>query len=131
MEEGRQFECVWTHRPIRSGDAFDLDHLIPVSVYPINEVWNLIPTHPSANRSKSDKIPSIDLLERAVRPLSQTYQLYTGSPDLRRALVDATRLRFSTELSQRDFEQDLAHRVIRFMDYIAEARSLGRVERFG
>jgi hypothetical protein len=40
MMEGRVFECPWTGHKLNSQN-YDLDHLLPLSAYPINELWNL------------------------------------------------------------------------------------------
>jgi len=44
LMHGRVFECSWTGKSLRRPTEYDLDHLLPVSVYPINELWNLTPT---------------------------------------------------------------------------------------
>lgn len=36
--EGYQFNCPWTHKPIKAGIKYDLDHLLPVAIYPLNEL---------------------------------------------------------------------------------------------
>lgn len=51
MMEGRTFECPWTGKPLRRSLDYDLDHLLPVSVYPINELWSLAPTDRSSVQS--------------------------------------------------------------------------------
>ncbi|MCB1170419.1 MAG: hypothetical protein KDK25_08805 [Leptospiraceae bacterium] len=40
---------------------FDLDHFIPWSYLLHDKLWNIHPCLPEANRSKSDKLPSLDL----------------------------------------------------------------------
>lgn len=58
MEEC-EFVCPWTERHITYGVPYDLDHLVPVSVYPINELWNLVPADPVFNsHKKRDRLPS-------------------------------------------------------------------------
>ena len=53
--------CVWTGEPIRS---YDVDHVIPFSVWKNNDLWNLLPSHPKTNSQKKDKIPSVSLIAR-------------------------------------------------------------------
>jgi len=57
--EGNVF-CVWTGKPITS---YDVDHLIPFSVWKNNDLWNLLPSEAKTNNNKRDKIPSIELIE--------------------------------------------------------------------
>lgn len=64
---------VWNHR-INVGDdirciysgakldrSFDLDHFIPWSYLLHDKLWNIHPCLPNANRSKSDRLPSLSL----------------------------------------------------------------------
>jgi hypothetical protein len=55
--------CVWTQRVLDKYEI-DIDHVIPFSAHFNNDLWNLLPSHPSVNRNKSDKIPSAGLLEK-------------------------------------------------------------------
>jgi hypothetical protein len=59
-KEGKVFS-VWTGKPIAS---YDVDHMIPFSVWKNNDLWNLLPSQASTNNQKRDKIPSVDLIER-------------------------------------------------------------------
>ncbi|MDA8092855.1 MAG: methyltransferase domain-containing protein [Betaproteobacteria bacterium] len=53
--------CIWTGQPL--GRQFDIDHVIPFSLWGNNDLWNLVPATKKANREKSDKLPAADLLE--------------------------------------------------------------------
>lgn len=53
--------CVWTGKPLNS---YDVDHLIPFSVWKNNDLWNLLPSQSNINNQKRDKIPSPELIER-------------------------------------------------------------------
>ncbi|MCX6187147.1 MAG: hypothetical protein NTU43_09175 [Bacteroidetes bacterium] len=59
-EEGKVF-CVWTGKAITS---YDVDHMIPFSVWKNNDLWNLLPSQSKTNNQKRDKIPSVDLIEK-------------------------------------------------------------------
>jgi len=59
-KEGKVF-CVWTGKAIAS---YDVDHLIPFSVWKNNDLWNLLPSQATTNHQKRDKIPSADLIEK-------------------------------------------------------------------
>ena len=58
--EGKVY-CVWTGKPIIS---YEVDHLIPFSVWKNNDLWNLLPSEAKTNNLKRDKIPSIELIEK-------------------------------------------------------------------
>ena len=80
LMEGHVFECPWTGRSLRRPIDYDLDHLLPVSVYPINELWNLAPADRQFNQHvKRDRLPSHDLLLTAAPRLELAYQHYSTS----------------------------------------------------
>ena len=39
--EGESFTCPWTDQRIVQETPFDIDHLLPLAVYPMNDLWNL------------------------------------------------------------------------------------------
>ncbi|MBE0661479.1 MAG: hypothetical protein IH597_03340 [Bacteroidales bacterium] len=53
--------CVWTGKRI---SVYDVDHMIPFSIWKNNDLWNLLPSEPKTNNQKRDKIPSPVLIER-------------------------------------------------------------------
>jgi hypothetical protein len=53
--------CVWTGKKI---NKFDVDHMVPFSVWKNNDLWNLLPSEPVTNNKKRNKIPSVELIER-------------------------------------------------------------------
>jgi hypothetical protein len=55
-------ECVWTGRTL--GRAFDVDHVLPFSLWHNNDLWNLLPSDPRVNRDKRDSLPTHNLLKR-------------------------------------------------------------------
>ena len=57
-----KLECVWTGTSLKSG--FDVDHVIPFDLWHNNDLWNLLPASKAANGSKSNKLPSTEILRR-------------------------------------------------------------------
>lgn len=53
--------CVWTGKQIRK---YDIDHMIPFSVWKNNDLWNLLPSQATINNYKRDKIPAVSLIEK-------------------------------------------------------------------
>lgn len=53
--------CVWTGKKI---NKFDVDHMVPFSVWKNNDLWNLLPSEPVTNNKKRNKIPSVELIEQ-------------------------------------------------------------------
>lgn len=58
-KQGRVY-CVWTGDPILK---YQVDHLIPFSIWKNNDLWNLLPSKPVINYQKRDKIPSCQLIK--------------------------------------------------------------------
>lgn len=51
-----KIRCIYTNEIIKKN--YHLDHFLPWSFVAHNQLWNLIPTSPEINISKSDSIPS-------------------------------------------------------------------------
>jgi len=63
---GRQFlpedcYCVWSGKKLTNG-RYDVDHVLPYSIWFNNDLWNLLPCDRKINSKKSDKIPSPELI---------------------------------------------------------------------
>ena len=124
--EGNTFICPWTEREITQGVAYDLDHLLPISVYPINELWNLVPADPKFNSHiKRDRLPTIERLRQAQPYFELAYNRYNASKSLSLALQEDAAIRFS-RLRQELFTASLANAVVDFIEQVAETRNLNR-----
>jgi hypothetical protein len=55
-------ECVWSGTPLHRN--FEVDHVIPFSLWRNNDLWNLLPAAAAVNRKKKDSLPSNALLKR-------------------------------------------------------------------
>jgi 2-polyprenyl-3-methyl-5-hydroxy-6-metoxy-1,4-benzoquinol methylase len=53
-------ECVWTGQTLKMD--FDIDHVIPFSLWRNNDLWNLLPCSSRINREKRDMLPSRNLI---------------------------------------------------------------------
>jgi 5-methylcytosine-specific restriction endonuclease McrA len=125
LMEGTEFICPWTEKPIYQGINYDLDHLLPVSLYPINELWNLVPTNPVANKQKSDRLPSQEKLKIARPHFELAYRNYGISTSLSKALQEDVAVRFSTVFGD-DLPMILSTAVVNLIDSFAEYRNLAR-----
>ena len=62
IQSGENLHCVWSGRNL-SGKSMDIDHCFPFSVWPCDDLWNLLPTLRTVNqRQKRDKLPSLSRL---------------------------------------------------------------------
>lgn len=122
---GAIFQCPWTHKTIRQNVKYEVDHLIPIAVRPMNELWNLIPTDPTFNLKKRDRLPSADNLAKARVPLIEAYRLYQHSEKLAPSLYDDSQSRFG--LKPRDkFAEELCDLTCSFITSITEARNVAQ-----
>jgi len=53
--------CVWTGEKVSN---YDIDHVIPFSVWKNNDLWNLLPARSTVNSKKRDRIPTPELIEK-------------------------------------------------------------------
>jgi len=120
--EQHRFTCPWTGKVISQPNDYDLDHLLPLSFYPVNELWNLLPVDRTFNqRIKRDRLPSSVSLAAAQPGLSASYGTYGQSAALGRALQQDAALRFGP-LVGGDFPTQLAARAVAFIDDVATVR---------
>ncbi len=124
MLEGKTFICPWTGKNLVARN-YALDHIIPVSVYPTNELWNLVPSDEYFNaHTKRARMPTASRMASATLRLAQTYGLYMGSQTLGQALRADLRERFA--LSPTSEPKELAETVAGATLAIADARSVAR-----
>lgn len=125
MLEGKTFICPWTGKQLTSR-KYAVDHIIPIVVYPTNELWNLVPSdHYFNSHTKRARMPTPTRMAEAKGRLAQTYELYLLSPSLKDALYSDLQVRFALK---KDAEPaQVADAVARATLAIADARS---VERF-
>ena len=125
--EGTEFTCPWTEKRIVQGTPYDLDHILPIAVYPTNELWNLVPSDPTFNsHKKRDRLPGGDRLAAARPYLEQTYANYGESPELITVLKEDVGLRFARVEPGFAFPESVAHAVTDLVEEVAEARNLSR-----
>lgn len=97
--------------------------MIPVSVHPINELWNLVPSDPQHNMHvKRDRIPGEERLQRAVPSLTRTYATYSASPGMTGSFQRDVQGRFGADPPP----PRLAEEVIRLTELVAQARNVPR-----
>lgn len=61
LKQKGSVHCVWTGKKL---PVYDIDHMIPFSVWKNNDLWNLLPSDSETNRKKRNKIPSPALIEK-------------------------------------------------------------------
>lgn len=90
LMEDQSLFCVWTGRRLFT-QSIDIDHCLPWSVWPCDDLWNLLPANPKVNRhGKRDKLPSAEILERSAERIKEWWHLAWMDESL-------TRTRFLSE----------------------------------
>ncbi len=123
LAEGVRFTCPWTGRPLAVGN-YDLDHVVPVSVHPFHELWNLVPADRQFNQHrKRARLPGDEALRRAEPRLAATYASYARAAELDRALRADVALRFARAAPG---PNGVASAVVDLVTNIADSRNLAR-----
>jgi 5-methylcytosine-specific restriction endonuclease McrA len=124
MMDGHEFVCPWTNRPLDLS-SYDMDHIIPISVYPLNEMWNLVPSDRKFNQhTKRDRLPSEDRLSTAIPRFAQVYSAYSTLLELNSALVEDVEGRFRVDDPKSISSSELGHEVGRYVRTISESLNL-------
>ena len=127
LHENHHFTCPWTQKRLSQPQHYDLDHLLPLAVYPINELWNLLPVDRDFNQhTKRDKVPDARRLTAAEPLLAAAYSTYYRSPALQKAVREDAALRSAGLRTDHTFAAMLASRAVRFIDDVAAARYVQR-----
>ena len=92
--------CVWTGRPLK---RFEVDHLIPFSLWYNNDLWNLLPAARSVNRDKKDKLVSRQTLFASRDQIIHCWRLLRGLHEKRFAL-ELSRSLFGRSVSRTAWE---------------------------
>ncbi|MCS7031898.1 MAG: HNH endonuclease [Gloeomargarita sp. SKYG116] len=129
LMEGHSFICPWTRKPLTQPQMYHLDHIIPVAIYPVNELWNLVPSDPKFNcHKKKDYLPTDQCLKLAQGRLAHTYNIYSHSPILKPVLQQDVRLRFATLDDDRVSPEAISCAVVNWVAQVAECRNISRFD---
>ena len=98
-DSGSPLFCVWTGRHLTAD--FDIDHCFPFAAWPCNDLWNLLPSSPAANRRKGDLLPAPEALERARPRMLEWWDLaYLRNSALAERFEDESRSALPTAASE-------------------------------
>jgi len=65
LRSGATVSCVWTGKRLAEQNL-DIDHCLPWSAWPCDDLWNLMPAHRETNqRQKRERLPSAARLSNA------------------------------------------------------------------
>ncbi len=61
LQHGEKVFCIYSGNLLPM--KYDMDHLLPYAIFFNNDLWNLVPSMPSVNNQKSNKILTLETLE--------------------------------------------------------------------
>ena len=124
MMDGHEFICPWTTKRL-DPSSYDVDHIIPISVYPLNEMWNLIPSDRAFNQhTKRDRLPDDARLTAAIPRFVDVYSAYSTSSELRSALIEDVGGRFRVGDPSSMTSTELGNEVGRYVRTISDSLNL-------
>ncbi|ALO34604.1 SAM-dependent methyltransferase [Colwellia sp. MT41] len=68
-----QIRCVWSEKSLNQ--SYEIDHSLPFSRWPNNDLWNLLPTDSTVNNQKSDRLPTEHKLKQAKERIQHWWQV--------------------------------------------------------
>jgi len=84
---GQAVHSVWSGKLLYS---YDIDHCLPFSYWPNNDLWNLLPASREENRKKSDRLPSQSRLHASRSQITDWWQqAWQSETELQRFFVEA------------------------------------------
>lgn len=113
-------ECVWTSTSLKSG--FDVDHVIPFDLWHNNDSWNLLPTSKKANGSKSNKLPSTEILKARKDAVVGYWEVLRGHSPARFDKEAETLL----HISGNNWQSELYAQLCNAIEVTALQRGVGR-----
>jgi hypothetical protein len=123
-------ECVWSGKPIHKG--FDIDHVIPYTLWHNNDLWNLLPADPKVNNRKRDLLPARNLLIHRKDVIMDYWDRFTASDIAGVKKVDQRFKneygRFTGKLFGSDWHETLFAAVVEAVEFTAIQRGVGRWE---
>ena len=71
--KGDEVNCCWSGSKLKA-ESYAVDHAMPFSRWPNNDLWNLLPTKTQINTKKSDKLPSSTRLQHSRQIITDWWQ---------------------------------------------------------
>lgn len=72
LQQNQQMQCVWSAKALKNN--YDIDHSMPFSRWPNNDLWNLLPADSLVNNQKRDRLPTEFKLRQAKQRIQDWWQ---------------------------------------------------------
>ncbi len=70
--KSEQINCIWSDKSLKN--KYEIDHSMPFSRWPNNDLWNLLPTDSTVNNQKSDRLPTEQKFKEAKERMQNWWQ---------------------------------------------------------
>jgi SAM-dependent methyltransferase len=101
--QGIDVRSVWSGDPLYS---YDIDHCVPFSYWPNNDLWNLLPASRGENRVKRDRLPSQTRLKAASWHIKDWWQqAWQSDAEQQRFFIEAGLSLPNISTGCRDFDE--------------------------
>lgn len=118
ISTGKEVYCVWSGKKITKN--FDMEHILPFSLWKNNDLWNLLPSSTSCNSKKSDKIPTPELIQKQQSVIMQGWELYF--PKMEQRFLNEFGYSLIGEVrAENQFEKGI-NRLMEISDYLITVR---------
>ncbi|MFA9394114.1 MAG: HNH endonuclease domain-containing protein [Halodesulfovibrio sp.] len=122
LQKENSLTCVYSGKKL--GKQFAMDHILPYSIFFNNDLWNLVPSAPTVNNKKSDKMISLDALNTSRKRLLEYWDYVAETRDK----VFASELRSTLKIDTKSasWHTQLFDAVARQAEVTAQHRGLSR-----
>ena len=116
--------CVWTNSALKE---YDIDHVIPYSLWKNNDLWNLMPSRRDINNRKRDKIPTSALIRRQKDSIIYYWQLLKSKSE-NRFIYETEKLCGTSIFKKINWENELFYVFLDSIEATANQRGCERWE---
>jgi hypothetical protein len=118
--------CVWSNKPL-IGRRFDIDHIIPFSIWHNNDLWNLVPSDQNINNQKRDKIITRNMLFRSEERIVHYWEMQkNNNPE--RFTTEMSRTLLGGNVSMKNWEKKSLSALADAVELVAIHRGIERWE---
>ncbi len=118
-------ECTWTASKLNNNE-FDVDHIIPFSLWKNNNLWNLVPSLRKINSEKSDKLVTSQHLVKSKERIIFYWKILSKDENTR--FFNEANLLLRDHSNRKNWENELFSGLKEAIEYTAIQRGIQRWE---
>ena len=116
--------CVWSNKSL-ANIRFDVDHIIPFSLWHNNDLWNLMPSDQKINNQKRDKIITRETLFQCEDRIVHYWRLQ-NSTNPQRFQSEVSRTLLGSQIPKYNWEQQTLTALVEVVELVAIQRGVER-----